>query len=202
VLECNFEHKFGDNMKTKLLFLTTTVLLGACGSNPVVDYQQAQEKQARNKVERMTETLNDVPEWFLTPPISDATGVYATATASSSDLQYARELAIFQAEYSIAKTINNEVSGKERLHRSQSAGGFKSTADQTVVKRVAGADVLGYRIVSQEYRIQNGQYASYVLLHMPYEMQQQMIENRDNNFQKAAETQYNDVETFSAVGVK
>lgn len=188
-------------MNTKLLFLSTSLMMSACATSPVDDYLAAQEQSVKNKTVQMSETLSNVPDWFLTPPISDAAGVYATAMASSGDLQYARELAIFQAEYSIAKTINNAVSGKERLHRSQSAGGFRSTADQTVVKKVAGADVLGYRIVSQEFRIENGLYASYVLIHMPYEIQQQMIENKDKSFQKAAESQYMHVETFGAAEV-
>lgn len=198
-------HKRGDNMNTKTLCVSMSIFLTACASDPVQDYQEAQERELKHKTEIMESTLADAPQWYLSPPKSDINGVYATATASSSDLQYSRELAIFQAEYAIAKTINNEVSGKERQHRSQSGGVFRSTADQTIVKRVAGADVLGYRVVSQEFRIENGLYTSYVLLHMPYDMQQKMIDSRDNSFKNTADAQYRDVETFQpavTVGVE
>jgi hypothetical protein len=182
---------------SNLLVSIIAVALSGCASDPVADYVKKQADASEARTELMSESIAAAPDWYVNPPTSDDSGVYAVATSKSSDLQYSREMAILQAEYSIAKTINNEVSGKERLHRSQANSGFNSTADQTVVKNVAAAEVLGYRVVQQEVRAEMGMYVSYVLIHMPYEVQQRMVENKNNNFQKVAETRYRAVEDMN-----
>lgn len=173
--------------------MNVALLASACGSTPTADYLAHQEELRAQKQEQMVKTVEDAPKWFLSPPHSDDTGVYATAMGSADSLMAARNVATLNAEFQIAKTVNQEISGRERQNTEVKNGRTLTSNDQTIVKFVQQAQVIGYNVVDQKVTILDGQYVYYVLLHLPYAKMEKMLEMLHSDFDERTQKAYKEV---------
>lgn len=191
------------NVMIKTSFLAATViLLAACSSSPTSQYLADQEHARQVKNEAMEKSISEAPDWFMTPPHSDENGVFATAMGQADNLMAARNMATLNAEFAIAKTIHQEVSGRERQNTEVRDGRTQTINDQTIVKYVRQANVVGYNTVDQKVVVENGQYVYYVLLHLPYSKMQRMLEMLNDDFKQRSERAYKEVtEQASVQGV-
>ncbi|AEH16299.1 LPP20 family lipoprotein [Shewanella baltica] len=186
-------------MKTCLtLIAASVIILSGCSSNPVADYANAQNELVEAKTEQMKESVSNAPEWFLNPPMSNNDGVYATAMGQADNLMMARNIANLNAEYAIAKTVSQEVSGRERQNTEVRNGRTNQSNDETIVKLVNKAKVVGYNHVNTTVQVENGKYVVYMLLHLPYEKLERMIELNESNFEKRSKNAYSEVEAMVA----
>lgn len=186
-------------MKTqhKLTIVALSVLaLSACSSNPVSDYVEAQQELVEQKNEQMNDAIEEAPEWFLNPPSSNGDGVYATAMGRADNLMAARNIANLNAEYAIAKTVSQEVSGRERQNTEVRNGRTNQSNDETIVKLVNRAKVVGYNHVNTQVRVENGLYVVYMLLHLPYDKLERMIELNERSFEERSQKAYSEVEAL------
>lgn len=131
--------------------------------------EAAAEKRAQEQA-RMEETLKAVPAWALEVPRPDSTGIFAVGMSESDTLRVALRKAMLEAEYGLAKTYNQELSGSERSY-TQDNGGQTTSQQYTALidKLVTQVPVSGFEVVHQEIKPIGGKYNAFVLLKLPYE---------------------------------
>lgn len=142
--------------------------------------EEAAAKERAERTEKMEDYLDDiVPEWFLTPPKMDATGIYGAGTAASKDLGFAIRKAKLQAIYDAAKVMKQEMSGQERsLQRDQGSEGDVAQRTEFLIDAlVAEVPVSGYDIVKNNVIPTDGQYHVFVLAKLPFDEFNQVMRN-------------------------
>ena len=142
--------------------------------------EEAAAKERAERTEKMGDYLDDVvPEWFLTPPKMDATGIYGAGTAASKDLGFAIRKAKLQAIYDAAKVMKQEMSGQERsLQRDQGSDGDVAQRTELLIDAlVAEVPVSGYDIVKNNVVPTDGQYHVFVLAKLPFDEFNQVLRN-------------------------
>jgi hypothetical protein len=168
-------------MNKSRLFVTASaaLIVAGCASNPVAEYQELREEKREARIEVAEERFEKTPDWYLAPPKSDDTGVYAVGFYQSKNLQFALDQAKLLAEFNLAKAYKQEISGAERNYiRSTSDGGVISSSEQTIDKLVDSAEIVGYVEVEQETILLGENYHHFVLLHMPFEQGNPVLQNR------------------------
>ena len=167
-------------------FIATSVVaalvLSGCSSNPSLEYAKQQQKMQEEKTAKVEEAFKAIPEWFLNPPVNDGSGIYAVGTATADNLQFSLNMAKLQAEFSLAKTFNQEVSGRERsFQKANASGNVESDAESVVTKFVDSSDIVGVNVVDNKAVLSDGKYTVYTLLHLPYEAQAKIIARKAGN---------------------
>lgn len=163
-----------------LIFTTMTIVLG-CSSSP--DEQLAERLAALEKAERdriaeqkvfeqsqRKEELNVVPNWYLSPPEADGTGVFGVGYSRSKHVGHALKSARLQAEFELAKMFKQELSGSERsFERGNTDGDVVTQTTFLIDKIVDAVPVVGYTVVEQKMVPLNGTFETFVLLKLPYD---------------------------------
>lgn len=156
------------------------VALGACSTaaekrakerESVAELQEKiQERSERRENKRKQAFINEVPEWAMEAPPADSSGVYAVGAGDSDKLTTAVRIADLQAQYGLASQLDAEISGSERLfEEDRGAGKPLSRYRQLIDKLVAEVPVVGLEVVEKEVIPLQGRYHAFVLLKMPYE---------------------------------
>lgn len=164
-----------------LLVVAVSAVLGGCSSSPNeelydrladMEEQRLEIEQARLDIEteKREQEIKLLPSWVLDPPKMDATGVYGVGIAKSKDIGFGLKSARLQAEFELSKSFGQEMSGSERSF--QQGGSEGDVAAQTtflIDKIVDAVPVVGYEVVEQEAVIIDGQHQFFVLLKMPFD---------------------------------
>ncbi len=188
----------------KLAFVALAIVLASCSSTPSredqardaakADLVRAKAQEAR--VERLRKDsladLAEVPPWVLDIPKPDDRGVYAVGTSRSDDLTLVVRKAMLDAQFGLAKQVQQELSGTETTVRTESGGRRGNEVYQSAATTlVARVPVVGYEILRNEVKVlPSGQYAAYVMLLLPTEqitraLAQQRAETADSTIQRA-----------------
>ena len=138
--------------------------LAACSGPPKPGTPEFAAAQHDFQVEKTKTATDQTPDWFMNPPKSDGF-IYATGTATSSDLQFAVDKAVLNAKYQLADQVNGKVSGKQKDFITESAGGQASgTAERATSNIVADVALPAYQVVQRKVVPVDTQFRSYVLL--------------------------------------
>ena len=184
-------------MRLIVLAAAVGLTLAGCASKPtmeqVVKEQAAAEKvreaeqarRAKQQQAKMEDFVDEIPKWVLEAPKPDATGIYAVGMASSDGLSVSMRKATLEAEFGLAKVYRQEISGAERSlveERNEKVG--TQQFQQVIDKLVARVPIVGYEVVRQEVKPIDGKYHAFMLLKLPYEqfnkvMQEQRAERSD-----------------------
>ena len=131
---------------------------------------ELQQRLMELEQKRLEAELDSVPEWVLAPPKPDGTGIYATGIADSKKLQTVIRKARLQAEFELAKQYKQEISGSERAFEQDNGDDMISEQYTALIdKLVERVPVNGYQIVEQEIIVKEGRYHGYVLMKLPYD---------------------------------
>lgn len=181
------------------------VLLGAlaagCATNPsaseLAKQQIAAEKmqaearaQRRNDEQKQMERhVNAVPNWALDAPQPDATGMYAVGMAESKNLRLALRQATLDAEFGLAKLYNQELSGSERAYaRDDGVAGVDEQYTALIDKLVDSVPLAGFQVVKQEVKPIDGMYHAFVLLKLPYDEFNRVLQRQKRDARDASIT--------------
>lgn len=172
-------------MKYKTFFVLSTgaVVLAACTSNTpqnIVDQERNRAKVIEAKNERLKEHIESLPDWVVHPPQPDQEGVFAVGTAESDNLQVAFNKARLEAEFGLAKLYGQELSGAERIYHSDSTLLSQSRYQGVIDKLVSEVPVVGFSTEKQEVNAVNGRYSVYVLLKLPYDEFNKVVQQRQS----------------------
>jgi hypothetical protein len=121
-----------------------------------------------------TGMLDEVPKWFVEHPNKkkDKSFIYGVGSATSPDLQMARDKAMMIAKAEIADIVAGEMNKKATLYRTEvGTEGQKnvvSNTDNTIINMIKNIKITGYEQWKyQMYTTQNGNYRVYVGLVLP-----------------------------------
>lgn len=179
-------------MKKTMWFVAAfATLLAGCASNSTREHIAKDEVKAmevradaakvvKEKEQRKAEEMiSSVPAWALEPPKPDGTGVFAVGLADSEKLPIALRKAMLQGEFGLAKIYNQEISGSERSYVQDN--GKHGTTDQftgLIDKLVMQVPITGVEIVKQEVKAIDGTFHAFVLVKLPYEQFNQVLQSQ------------------------
>lgn len=132
--------------------------------------------------------MRQVPDWAMAPaPAPDSSGVYAVASANSDDLQLAIRKARLQGLFDLGQAITNAVSGLERLHSRDDGGRSNRSYSQAVQAIVDWTDVTGAETLRQEVVPIDGRFHAFVLMKLPFDAANVVVQERGRRSGVAAE---------------
>jgi len=192
-------HKIG------ILTIIAVFALGACSSSDNVtdrieEINEAREEQIaayeEKEQQRREEELEVAPDWFLSPPDSDATGFFGVGYAKSKNMGHALKSARLQAEFSLSKQYQQELSGSERaFERGDSEGNIVAQTTFLIDKIVDAVPVVGYQVIDQKMVPVRGIYETFVLLKLPYdEFNKVLQDQRKGEINSTVQQAFDDLE--------
>ena len=172
-----------------------SVMLVGCANNGVDDFVKAAQENHERAVEVEQERFNDIPDWFLNVPANTESSIYSVGTASTDNLQYSLNAAKLNAEFGLAKALNQEIAGRERQYMHQGAdGNVKLDGDNVITKFVDPTDIVGVQSVKNKVQYSDGKYVVYTLLNLDINKQRQMLKSKGVDLTAiSAERAYQDV---------
>lgn len=195
------------SMKKSLLhtsFIAVALSLSACASNDVADrieevnevIAEARETQAEIAQNQREEEMDASPDWFLAPPLSDSTGFYGVGYAKSKHMGHALKSAKLQAEFDLAKVYKQELSGSERaFERGNSDGDVQVQTTFLIDKIIDAVPIIGYQVIEQKMLPINGTYETFVLLKLPYDQFNEVLQaQRQNSLDKTVQASFDDLD--------
>ena len=104
---------------------------------------------------------------------------------------------MLDAEFGLAKLYKQELSGSERSYVKENGNrGAESQYSSLVDKLVARVPVVGYEVVKQDVKSIHGQFQSWILLKLPYEQFNKVLqEQKAEAFDKSVKDAFDDLET-------
>lgn len=183
------------------------LLLSGCSTSPdeamaerlkALEEANAEMLAKKNMAEqKLREKEIDVaPNWYLSPPESDSTGFYGVGYAKSKNMGHALKAARLQAEFALAKMYRQELSGSERaFERGNSEGDVVTQTTFLIDKIVDAVPVVGYSVVEQKMTPVNGVYETFVLLKLPYDEFNKVLQSqRERELDKTVQASFDDLE--------
>ena len=158
------------NRVTALSIVLSLLLLAGC----------AGPKQTGITPKATQETLDNVPDWYLNVPSKEDI-VFTTGTATSRDLQLARDKARDVARLDMAKNIETKFDGlSKRFQEEVGTGTDAQYLDQftQATKAVVSQVLSGTSIEKTEIKNEQGLFRAYVLLKMPVGAASQALLNK------------------------
>lgn len=157
--------------KTKIIApLILAALATGCTTIPDAGTPEMKVYVQEQRLANAEEMIDNTPEWFMEVPCG-STAICATATASSLDMQLAKDKAILDAKYTLADKIKGIVSAKlsSFIEQTGSTDNPKITAETTkVVKSViTNISVIGYEVTQQAILPSKQGFRAYVLVEYP-----------------------------------
>lgn len=150
------------HLTTLVAIALVSGFLGAC--------QTAQPGTPEARVERVEASVDEIPDWYVSPPEKDD-AVFATGTAVSGDLQLSLDKSILNAKRSLADRINSLLSSKMKSFLSETGAGedtvVLSEVERVTTNLITEVNVSGYKRAETKIIPTGEQYRSYVLLSYP-----------------------------------
>lgn len=183
-------------MTRHILMIISLLLIAACSSpqkhlaKDIAEAEEirreAEEDRAKLAQKDAKQKLRAYPDWALETPRPDATGVYAVGVGKSNDLEIARKKAHLQASYQIAKQLNQVLAGGERIAEYDRDANASSTYQVLIDQLVDWTPVVGFDTVKQDIQPIDGVFHAYLLVKMPYEEFNRVLQDRRRGAQDEA----------------
>jgi len=166
-----------------LLPVAMCVLFTACSST--TEEKIAEQTEASMEIQQLKMELEqanreqeaeNLPDWVLKVPAPDSTGYYAIGYGESKTIFKAIKKANLQAEFGLAKTIKQEISGSERSYEKDNGVGSEQEVYSAVIDKIVDSvQVVGFTQVDQKLISIQGKHTVYTLLKMPYEQYNKIL---------------------------
>jgi hypothetical protein len=177
--------------------------LAACSGPPKPGTPEYALQQHEFQVEKTKTAADQAPDWYMDPPKGEGV-IYATGTATSTDLQFAVDKAVLNAKYQLADQVAGKVSGKQKDFITETAGGqHTGTAERATSNVVADIALPAYRVIERKVVPVDTQFRSYVLLQfaaagVPPPPQQQAMAASPAGVQQQADAAQRDLQSAVA----
>jgi hypothetical protein len=125
--------------------------------------------------------LDNTPTWIMTPPVDNEEYLYATASATSSRQNVARQRAEINAKQALAGKLGEKVEALQKLFEEEVSDGnndmysaaFTNATQIVTSQELVGAAVDELRFVPTE----RGGYTAHVLMRMPVGDARRQLDN-------------------------
>lgn len=156
------------------------ILLEGCSSVPATQVAREEahiDKKRREYAQQQAEkALDTMPDWAQATPRPDSSGIYALGIGDSDTLPMSLKKAQLQAEYALAKNLQQELAGSERMLQQDSNGRASGQFDSIITSLVDYVSVVGCEEVKRQTVAVDGRFQTYILLKMPYETFNQALQ--------------------------
>ena len=156
------------------------IILEGCSSVPATQMAREEahiDKKRRETAQHQAEKALDVmPDWVQATPRPDSNGIYALGIGDSDTLPMSLKKAQLQAEYALAKNLQQELAGSERMLQQDSNGRASGQFDSIITSLVDYVSVVGCEEVKRQTVAVDGRFQTYILLKMPYETFNQALQ--------------------------
>ncbi|MGR5178834.1 hypothetical protein [Vibrio mediterranei] len=161
-------------MKVRLGGIAIALVLAGCASEPTQtsiakDQIEANKVIANAEQKRAEATLSQLPAWVVNPPKSDATGVYGVGIGESKKLDVAMKKGSLNAQYELAKSFGQVLSGNEKSYTKEGSAGTVDDFIQLIDSIVAEVPVNGYEVIENKVVALDGKFTNYTLMRLTYE---------------------------------
>ena len=154
---------------TIILVILSALILAGCGGT-----------KKTGELGASTKALESIPDWFTNPPV-DPNYLFATGTATSIDMQLARDKASTSARNQIAKSIESNFKGLSK--RFQEEVGTEENAQYLdmftqAISEVTSQVLHGVSIDKADFQKEGNRFRAYVLAKMPLGATNQALLNK------------------------
>lgn len=160
--------------KNRILLAVMSLMIAACsttGKSTQVAKDSASAQEIRDKAEQarqdrkqalLEHEVKTVPDWVVSPPVADHSGIYGVGIGSDTDLTNSMRKAKLQSMYELAKAFRAEVSGEDTMIGS-GENEYRYVVDLFVNKvNLSGTEVIKIEVIPV-----GGVYKTYALLKYP-----------------------------------
>ncbi len=174
--------------------LSALAVLSGCSNTPsmketaadeaaaVKIHTQAAADQRAAEQKRLETNISKIPEWAIQAPPPDDNGVYAVGIGESDNIHQAIRKAMLDGEYGLAKNYNQLLSGSERQYSQDNSGNYsQSQYTQLIDSLVSQVPIVGFEVIHQNVRPIDGAYMAYVLLKLPYNQVNRVLQERGSS---------------------
>lgn len=175
-------------MKKFISLLSGLIILTVSSCGPKPGTTEAALKIRKDQIEKnnkkVTTAVDNIPQWCLSPPVSDF-ALAACGSGESASMNMAKSRAILRAKREIADMVNSMISA--RMNDFNKAIGMGSNeqvqeASEIVIKNTTiEAQLIGYKQTKIDAQSLNGKYKFYVLLEYPLGEANQALLNQIKN---------------------
>lgn len=160
----------------KTLTITTILMafsLSGCTSTPQTKVEVMEDQIKAEKVkneaaqEKAEHLVSTIPSWVLEPPQSSS-GVYGVGIGESRNLDIAIKKSNLNAQFELAKSLGQEISGNEQNYTSESSTKTTTQYTQLIDSLVDSIPMNGFETVEHEMITIDGKFTSYRLMHLSY----------------------------------
>ncbi|NDU85844.1 MAG: hypothetical protein G3H99_04435 [Ferrovum sp.] len=142
-------------------------------------HTQAAADQRAAEQKRLESNISKIPEWAIQAPPPDDNGVYAVGIGESDKIRLAIRKAMLDGEYGLAKNYNQLLSGSEQQYsQDKSNHASQSQYTQLIDSLVSQVPIVGFEVIHQNVRPVDGAYTAYVLLKLPYNQVNRVLQER------------------------
>lgn len=157
------------------------LLLQGCSSTPgatglAKEEARLDQKRRESAQVQAEKAIDTMPDWAQATPRPDSNGIYALGIGDSDTLPMSLKKAQLQAEYALAKNLQQELAGSERMLQQDSNGRASGQFDSIITSLVDYVSVVGCEEVKRQTVAVGGRFQTYILLKMPYEAFNQALQ--------------------------
>lgn len=169
-------------MKLRLGGIALALVLAGCASEPtqtsIAKDQIEANKVIANAEQKSAETtLSQLPTWVVNPPKSDAIGVYGVGIGESKKLDVAMKKGSLNAQYELAKSFGQVLSGNERSYTKDGVVGTADDFTQLIDSIVAEVPINGYEVIENKVVALDGKFTNYTLMRLSYDQFERGMSN-------------------------
>jgi len=195
--------------KTWVTGLTAVILVGSfsgCSGKSRLDVlednqevRQAQaeiEQDRQNTAQKRLEKIQKAtPGWYLNSMPADATGVYAVGAGVAPQMNQSMEMAALQAEFDLAKTFGQRLSGGERSYEKVSSTGNIHQYTKLIDKIVDSVPVVGFEVIHRTVVPIGDRVYVWTMLKLPYdEFNRALGQIKDRNAGRQIDKEFDDLQ--------
>ncbi|WGW01754.1 hypothetical protein QF117_13335 [Vibrio sp. YMD68] len=179
-------------MNKLIISITTVTFLIGCSTQPnsadiALEQLEAQQRKNQAAQEKTEIFIEQVPRWVLNPPASDETGIYGVGIGQSKQLNFALQKANLSAQYELAKSIAQQLSGSEQSYAQDRLVDSTEQYTQLIDSLVAEVPLQGFETIDQKVAVLEGEITFYKLLKLPHEQMIKVLSSKSTTNDKQKE---------------
>ena len=143
-----------------------SLVLVACGTNPVQQVQNQQQDDYRQQVRVAKQAINEAPDWMYKLP-KESGVIYENGTAISSDFSMADLKAKTMAYVKICTGAGGKVRSQMKMYRADNDAASVENSELTVRSLCPDVDISGVETVEMKHVAEGNRIRTYVLVALP-----------------------------------
>ena len=143
-----------------------SLVLVACGTNPVQQAQNQQQDDYRQQARVAKQAISEAPDWMYKLP-KESGVIYENGTAISSDFSMADLKAKTMAYVKICTGAGGKVRSQMKMYRADNDAASVENSELTVRSLCPDVDITGVETVEMKHVAEGNRIRTYVLVALP-----------------------------------